>query len=172
MSTSEYSRPRKLVQTDDVSGFDSSQVELNEWIARYALISQTSGMATVFVSTQAGRVAGYYALATGGVSPETVPARVARGIPRFPVPVILLARLAVDRRDEGAGLGRALVGDALRRVAIAAEHVGVRALLVHAKDESARAFYLNIAEFEPSPTDPLHLYLLMKDLRKAITAQP
>jgi len=84
------------------------------------------------------------------------------------VPVILLTRLAVDTSAQGRKIGRALVLDALARVNAAADDIGVRALLIHAKDEEARAFYMHLAEFEPSPTDPLHLFLLMKDLRKAL----
>ncbi|MBX3098757.1 MAG: GNAT family N-acetyltransferase [Salinibacterium sp.] len=149
--------------------FGCGQPDLDEWIGRYALTSQQSGMSTVFVSTSASRIAGYYALATGGIDYAQAPARVAKGVPRHPVPVILLTRLAVDSRHQGEGLGRMLVGDALLRVDRAAAEIGVRALLVHAKDEHARNYYLRLAEFEPSPTDPLHLFLLMKDLRKSIT---
>jgi predicted N-acetyltransferase YhbS len=84
--------------------------------------------------------------------------------------VVLLARLAVDSSVQGKGLGRALLRDALIRVAGAAEEIGIRVLLLHAKDEGARDFYLKCAEFESAPTDPLHLFLLMKDLRKSLQA--
>jgi GNAT superfamily N-acetyltransferase len=112
-------------------------------------------------------VVGYYALAAGSVEPEQAPERIKKGLARHPVPVILLARLAVDRHEQGKGLGAALLKDALIRAAAAADEIGVRAVLVHAKDEDARAFYERF-DFEPSPTDPLHLYLLMKDLKKTI----
>ena len=127
-------------------------------------------MATVFVSTdrESDRVVGYYALATGGVENAAAPTRITKGVPRHPVPVILLTRLAVDTSTQGQRLGRALLIDALARVNAAADEIGVRALLIHAKDEEARAFYMHFAEFEPSATDPLHLFLLMKDLRKAL----
>jgi GNAT superfamily N-acetyltransferase len=151
-----------------VSEFHCGQPDLDEWISRYALASQQAGMATVFVSTTSNRIAGYYALSTGGVEREAAPDRVAKGVPRHPIPVIILTRLAVDEDYGGAGLGRALVRDALMRVDRAAGEIGVRALLVHAKDDDARNFYLRIAEFEESPTDPLHLFLLMKDLRRAL----
>lgn len=151
-----------------MSEFHCGQPEPDEWISRYAIANQQSGMATVFVSTTANRIAGYYALSTGGVEHEAAPSRVAKGVPRHPIPVIILTRLAVDEDYRGAGLGRALVRDALLRVDRAAGEIGVRALLVHAKDDSARNFYTRIAEFEESPTDPLHLFLLMKDLRRAI----
>ena len=127
-------------------------------------------MSTVFVGAPDGRVAGYYAIAAAGVSPASAPERVTKGVPRHPVPMILLARLAVDVRAQESGLGRALVADAMRRVAAVADQVGVRALLVHAKDQAAREFYLSLASFEQSPTDELHLFLLLKDLRRAIAA--
>lgn len=166
--TPAFGRPRKLEAADPVGEFHCGQTSLDEWIARYALANQQSGMATVFVSMSAGSIAGYYALSTGGVDHADAPARVTRGVPRHPIPVILLTRLAVDERSQGAGLGRMLLRDALIRIDRAADEIGVRAMLVHAKDEGARAFYFRAAEFEPSPTDPLHLYLLMKDLRRAI----
>ena len=165
-----FTRPTKLTGDDDVASFDCGQADLNEWLTRYAYTSQRSGMATVFVTNPADEsaVAGYYALATGGVEHAEAPLRIARGIPRHPVPVIILTRLAVDISAQGQGVGRTLLRDALIRVANSAEEIGVRALLIHAKDGSARDFYVRQAEFEPSPTDPLHLFLLMKDLRRCI----
>ena len=91
-----------------------------------------------------------------------------KGAGRHPIPVVLLTRLGVDVQAQGLGLGAALVRDALIRVAAAADVIGVRALLIHAESDRARAFYEHIAEFEPSPTDPLHLVLLIKDLRRAL----
>lgn len=163
-------RPRKLTAEDALASFDCCQVDLNEWLHRHALTSQRAGMATVFVTCDRdeGVVVGYYALATGGVENASAPTRVTKGVPRHPVPVILLTRLAADVSVQGRGVGRALLIDALRRVDAAADEVGVRALLIHAKDDAARAFYMHHAEFEPSPTDALHLFLLMKDLKKAI----
>jgi GNAT superfamily N-acetyltransferase len=92
---------------------------------------------------------------------------VTKGIPQHPVPVMILARLAVDLQHQGAGLGKALLKDALLRTAQAADIAGIRALLVHAKDEPARQWYLNW-EFEPSPSDPFHLFLLMKDIKAMV----
>lgn len=117
------------------------------------------------------RVVGYYALAAGSVAPATVPDRIGKGVPRYPVPVVLLTRLGVDLSEHGRGLGRALLKDALKRVAAASEILGARALLIHCEDATAKAFYLHLAEFEPSPTDPLHLLLLMSDLRTSIGAE-
>jgi len=100
------------------------------------------------------------------VSVEEAPARISKGLARHPIPVILLARLAVDREEKGTGVGKALLKDALSRIVQAADIVGARAVLVHAIAEQARAFYEHF-DFEPSPIDALRLMLLMKDLRKA-----
>jgi GNAT superfamily N-acetyltransferase len=112
-------------------------------------------------------VAGYHALTAGSVQKHVAPERVAQGIANHPVGVILLARLAVDRTEQGKGLGKALLRDALARTAQAADVVGVRAVLVHAIDESARKFYLHHG-FQPSLADPFQLMILMKDLRASI----
>jgi GNAT superfamily N-acetyltransferase len=95
--------------------------------------------------------------------PEDSTPRVAKGLGNYPVPIILLARLAVDRTEQGKGLGAALLRDAIFRAARAADIVGCRAILVHAKDKQAQAFYRRFG-FEPSPVNELHLYLLMKDI--------
>jgi len=165
-----FSTPRKLTAQDDVSEFDCGQPDLDDWLKSYALVNQRAGMTTVFVTAAKGKVVGYYALATGGVERADAPGRVTRGVPAHPIPVILLARLAVDSSAQKQGLGRALLRDALIRVGNAADEIGVRALLIHAKDEQAKEFYMKQAEFEPSPTDPLHLFLLLKDLKKALRA--
>jgi GNAT superfamily N-acetyltransferase len=92
-------------------------------------------------------------------------------MPRYPVPVVILTRLGVDVREQGRGLGRALLKDVLLRVASASEILGARALLVHCEHTQAKSFYLHLGEFEESPTDPLHLYLLMSDLRKTLAGE-
>lgn len=112
-----------------------------------------------------GKVAGFYSLAVGSVEPSAAASRVIKGLARHPVPVMILARLAIDRTHQSAGLGRALLKDALLRTLQAADIAGIRAILVHAKDDAARNWYLNWG-FEPSPTDPYHLFLLIKDLVK------
>jgi GNAT superfamily N-acetyltransferase len=168
---SDFSTPTKLTATDNVEEFSCGQADLDDWLKRFALVNQKSGMTTVFVTLSGDRVVGYYALATGGVERAQAPDRIIRGQPAHPIPVVLLARLAVDSSVQGRGLGRALLRNALIRVAAAADEIGVRALLVHAKDERAREFYMQCCEFEPSPTDPLHLFLLMKDLRKSLGSQ-
>jgi GNAT superfamily N-acetyltransferase len=110
-------------------------------------------------------VVGYYALAAAQVAPDEATARALKGQPRArPVPAILLARLAVDREHQGAGLGRSLLQDVLLRCVDAAEAIGARVLLVHAKHDAAKAWYIRY-DFEESPTDPLHLLMLLKDVR-------
>jgi hypothetical protein len=116
------------------------------------------------VTCRANRVVGYYSLAVGSVEPEDSPKRAFKGLARHPVPVMILARLAVGRSEQGTGIGKALLKDALLRTAQAADIAGIRALVVHAKNENARRWYERF-DFEPSPTDPLHLFLLMKDLK-------
>jgi GNAT superfamily N-acetyltransferase len=137
-------------------------------LEKFAFTNQQSGMASVFISTSGDSIAGYYALSTGAVEHDEAPPRITRGVAHHPIPVIILSRLAVDARFQRQGLGRMLVRDALIRVDRASDEVGIRALLIHAKDAAARDFSTSIAEFEASPTDELHLYLLMKDLRRAI----
>ena len=112
-------------------------------------------------------VRGYYSLAAGSVTHEEATARVKKRQARYPVPVILLARLAVDANLQGRGIGPALLKDALLRTASAADTIGARALLVHAKDDNARSFYEHF-DFEPSPSDPFHLFLIMKDLLRMV----
>ena len=110
---------------------------------------------------------GFYSLTVGSAKPATAAPRVVKGIPQHPVPVMILARLAVDLGHQGVGLGKALLKDALKRTAQAADIAGIRALLVHAKDDTAREWHLNW-EFEPSASDPFHLFLLMKDLKAVV----
>lgn len=155
---------RKLVATDGVEGFDCGQPALNQFLQRYALVNQKASSAQTYVCCQTGEVVGFYSLAVGSVEPEMTPPRVSKGLARHPVPVMILARLAVDLCHQGQGLGKALLKDALLRTAHAADIAGIRCLLVHAKDDAARHWYLSW-EFEPSPTDPYHLFLMLKDLK-------
>ena len=114
-----------------------------------------------------GLVVGYYSISAGTVSVEEAPVRISKGLARHPIPVILLARLAVDKDEQGGGLGEALLKDALARIAQAADIVGGRAVLVHALDQQARKFYEHFG-FEPSPVHELHRMLQMKDLRRSL----
>jgi GNAT superfamily N-acetyltransferase len=157
-----------ITESHDVGRFDCGAHEsLNDWLKRFALTNQKNESARTYVVQRNRAVVGYYSISTGSVLPEEAPARIAKGLARHPIPVILLARLAVDKSERGTGLGKALLKDALSRIAHAADIVGARAVLVHAIDEQARKFY-EYFDFEPSPTHELHLMLLMKDLRKAL----
>ena len=111
---------------------------------------------------------GFYSLAVGSVDVKDAPSRVVKGLGRHPVPVMILARLAVDREHQRKGLGRALLMDALLRTAQAADIAGIRCLLVHAKDDAARRWY-EAWEFEPSPTNSHHLFLMLKDLEAVLS---
>lgn len=162
------SKVEPISESHDVSRFDCGGHEsLNDWLKRFALTNERNESARTYVVHRNGLVVGYYSISAGSVSVEEVPARISKGLARHPVPVILLARLAVDKDERGTGLGKALLKDALRRIAQAADIVGARAVLVHAIDEQARKFYEHF-DFEPSPVHDLQLMLLMKDLRKAL----
>lgn len=147
--------------------FDCGKLPLNEFLKKLALQAQASGGARTYVMTRGQRVIGFYSLAPASVSPENASARVTKGQERFPVPVILMARFAVDQSEHGKGFGKALLRDALRRALNGAHAIGGRAFLVHAKDEEARNFYLKFGMAQ-SPTNPLHLFLLFKDVRQSI----
>jgi predicted N-acetyltransferase YhbS len=164
-----FQRPVGLGSQHRDEDFRCGVRSLDEWLCKHALQSHRSGGSRVFVTTEAGPdVVGYYALAAGAVMPRHAPARVARGLAvNQPVPVVLLGRLAVDIGCQGRYLGRSLLQDAMTRVLQAGELIGVRALLVHAIDERAREWYAQFG-FERSPTHPLHLTLLMKDLRRNV----
>ena len=162
-----YRRPEPLGKQHRVDDFDCGEPALDDWLKRYALGAQASGSARVFVTTleDGETVVGYYALAAAQVTPEEATARALKGQPRArPIPAVLLARLAVDREHQQAGLGRSLLQDVLLRCVDAADAIGARVLLVHAKHEAAKAWYSQF-DFEESPTDPLHLMMLMKDVR-------
>ncbi|MBB1074027.1 GNAT family N-acetyltransferase [Rhodoferax sp. 4810] len=164
-----YEPVRKLTASDEVDAFDCGQPALNQFLQRYALVNQKANSAQTYVCCQSGEVRGFYSLAVGSVDIDLAPQRVIKGLARHPVPVMILARLAVDLQHQGQGLGRALLKDALLRTARAADIAGIRCLLVHAKDDAARQWYLSW-EFESSPSDPYHLFLLIKDLRSLLAA--
>lgn len=162
-----YQSVRKLSAADSVETFDCGQPALDLFLRRYALVNQKANSAQTYVCCLGAEVVGFYSMAVGSVDPEAAPARVLKGLARHPVPVMILARLAVDRDHQGKGLGKALLKDALLRTAQAADIAGIRCLLVHAKDEAARQWY-EAWDFEPSPTDPYHLFLMLKDLKAAL----
>ncbi len=136
---------------------------MNRFLIRQAWNNQQAHSAQTYVLAKDLRVLGYYSLAAGSLSHDAATERVKKGLAQHPIPVILLARLAVDLSIRGKGVGPALLKDALLRTAQAAETIGARALLVHAKDDEAGAFYEHF-NFDASPSDPYHLLLIMKDL--------
>lgn len=162
-----YATVRKLAATDQVDVFDCGQAALNQFLQRYALVSQKSNSAQTYVCCHDDVVVGFYSLAVGSVDPEAAPPRVTKGLARHPVPVMILARLAVDKAHQRKGLGQALLKDALLRTVQAADIAGIRCLLVHAKDAAAQRWYVSW-DFEPSQTDPYHLFLMLKDLKSLL----
>lgn len=164
-----WSPVEKLSEEHDLSAFDCGNESLNRWLKMFAIVNQRSDSARTYVVHRKGSVAGYYSLTAGSVRPDEAPSRIARGLAKHPIGVILLARLAVDRKEQGKGVGQALLKDALVRCAAAADTIGARAVLVHAVDDSARRFYERF-DFERSPVDEFELMLLMKDLRAHLRA--
>jgi GNAT superfamily N-acetyltransferase len=151
--------------------FDCKKHEsLNDWLCRFALTSQQSESSRTYVVHKNNKVVGYYSLCPGSVSRQEAPSRVAKGQPAHPIGIILLARLAVDHTEQGQGLGKALLKDALLRCSQAAEIISARAVLVHAIDEEAKKFYKHFG-FQECPANDLHLMLLMKDLRSYLKGQ-
>jgi GNAT superfamily N-acetyltransferase len=166
--TSPFGPIQPLRAAHDVDDFNCGSDALTDWLRRRALQAQESDTCRVYVVCRAGtnRVVGYHDITAAQVQQDSAPARVKKGTAsQQPIPVALLARLAVDVTVQGHQLGKALVVDALRRVNAAADILAVRALLIHCQDEAARRFYMHLADFDESPTDPLHLMLPIKDLR-------
>ena len=166
-SQAELSAAEKLADDHQLSAFDCGKPSLNDWLKRFALTNQRSDSARTYVVHRAACVVGYYSLSAGAVSRDESPARVAKGLAKHPIGVILLARLAVDGKEQGTGLGKLLLIDALLRALHAADAIGARAILVHAIDDAAASFYRKFG-FEPSPLDSKQLMLLMKDLRATL----
>ena len=168
-----YRPPASLEKHHRLDDFDCGEPALDDWLTRHARDAHASGSARVFVTTleDGEAVVGYYALAAAQVAPEAATKRALKGQPRTrPVPAVLLARLAVHRQHQRAGLGRSLLQDVMLRCLDAAEAIGAPVLLVHAKHEAAKAWYLQFG-FEASPTDPMHLLMLLQDVRSFIQRQ-
>jgi GNAT superfamily N-acetyltransferase len=157
----------KLRREHPIDAFDCGEPNLNRWLVRHALQNQGANAAQTYVGLAHRVVVGYYSLAVGQVEYADAPERLQKGLARHPVPIMLLARLAVHRDWQRKGIGRALLRDAVLRTVQAADIAGIRALAVHAKDNQARAYYEQF-DFLPSPADPLHLLVLLKDIRKQI----
>jgi GNAT superfamily N-acetyltransferase len=156
--------PEPLAVSHRLDGFDCGEVELDDWLRRRALANQASGASRTFVvADQDGVVIGYYALAAGAVSHQLATSGVRRNMPD-PVPVLVLGRLAVDRRAQGQHLGASLLQDAVHRAVAVSRDAGVRALLVHALHEKARQFYEHYG-FQPSPLHPMTLMLRLSGVK-------
>jgi GNAT superfamily N-acetyltransferase len=155
----------KLRFDHDTDDFDCGQPELNRFLNQFAFVNQRANLAQTYVLCRDKTVIGYYSLAVGHADHKDAPRRIVEGAGRYPVPLMILARLAVTQDEQGHGFGAALLKDALRRTVQAADIAGIRALFVHAKDDDARTFYERF-DFRPSPTDAYHLFLLMKDIRR------
>lgn len=158
--------PVPLGDHHDVEAFASGAPTLDAWIKRKARANQASGASRTYVSCRGDRVVGFSALAAGSISHDLSPRKLRQNMPD-PVPVIVLGRLAVDVSEQGNGLGRALLRDAVLRVAAAAREVGVAAMLVHALNDRAKAFYV-VAGFDDAPVDPMVLILRIEDINAQI----
>ena len=168
--TAPLNRPEPIGAHHQIQGFDCGSLPLNDYLAKHALANHQAGTARTFVATGESQVVvAYYSLAASQIIYGDATQRLQKGAPRHPIPVMLLARLAVSSSRQGQGLGAALVKDAVLRVLGAAESVGIRALLVHAKDEDARMFYERF-DFQPLPGNPQNLVLLLKDGRRLIAS--
>jgi predicted N-acetyltransferase YhbS len=155
-----------LADQHQVGDFHSGEPALDDWLMRRARTNQASGATRTFVACDGDTAVGYYALASGAVTVASVPGRFRRNMPD-PVPVAILARLAVDQAYQRRGLGRAMFRDAARRVAQAADAIGIRGIVVHAISEEARTFYQALG-FDPCPGQPMTLVVTMADIRAAL----
>ena len=157
----------KLRRDHPVEGFDCSDEQLNKYLLRYAWQNQQAGASQTYVGVVGDAIVGFHTLAMGQVMYDDAPQRLTKGLARHPVPLVLLARLAVDRRWQSQGVGKALLKDAMMRTLQAADIAGVRALAVHAKNDEAKRFYEHF-DFVPSPSDSMHLFVLLKDVRRIV----
>ena len=170
-----YGLPRPLTAAHDLEGFVCASAEQTDWLVRHARQSMATGTTRVFVVTPTGseQVVAYFAWTMAQIDVADAPARLRKGAGRYPQPVALLVRLGVHRDHEGRGLGAGLLRDVIERVAALSEEIGCRGLLVHCESEQARKFYLHLVpELESSPTDELHLVLLLKDVKRTLRRGP
>ena len=159
------SAPEPLAASHDLTQFSCGVPSLDDWLKRRAAANQASGATRTFVVVEGRRVVAYYAIASGGISPSSALGKFRRNMPD-PIPVALLARLAIDSGWQGQGLGRAMFRDCAGRLFHAAETLGIRGIVVHAISEQAKAFYLALG-FDVSPTDPMTLMVTLTDVRAA-----
>lgn len=159
--------PEPLSGSHRIEGFDCGKPPLNHWLVRHARQAQASGSARTFVVAEKDRVVGYFSLTVGRVEPLAAPERIRKGMGRYPIPVLILARLAVSVSDQGRGIGRGLLQDAIRRTLAIAGQAGIRAILTHPMDEDAARFYVRFG-FVTSPVREQQLLLLLKDARRLV----
>lgn len=162
-------RIEKLGKHHDLAKFNCGEEPLNSYLVRYAWPNQSANASQTYIALADNNVVGFYTLVVAEVAFDDAPDRLTKGLARHPVPLMLLARLAIDREWQGKGLGSGLLKDAMLRTVSAADIAGIRAMAVHAKHEAAKAFYEHF-DFIPSPTDPFHLYLLLKDVKRIISS--
>ena len=158
------SRPEPLADAHELNDFFSGVASLDDWLKRRARANQVSGASRTFVVADNHKAVGYYALASGAIAVDTGVGRFRRNMPD-PIPVAVLGRLAIDRSQQGRGLGRALFRDCAQRVANAADTIGIRGIVVHAISEQAKAFYLALG-FDASPKEPMMLMVTLGDIRR------
>lgn len=163
-------RIEKLHQQHQLEAFDCGNEELNRFLVRYALANQRANASQTYVALADGLVIGFYSLVVGEVEYDDAPERLAKGLARHSIPVMLLARMGVDTAWQGQRIGAGLLKDAMRRTLQAADIAGIRAFIVHAKNEQVRDWRQRFSLL-PSPTDPLHLYVLVKDLKRISSDQ-
>lgn len=161
------SPPEPLADHHDFGDFRCGEASLDDWLKRRASGNQVSGASRTYVVCDGKTVIAYYALASGVVTVESAPGRFRRNMPS-PIPVAVLARLAVDHTWQGRGIGRALFRDATHRVAQAADVIGIRGIVVHAISQEAKNFYVALG-FDPSPHEPMMLMVTMSDVRAALS---
>jgi GNAT superfamily N-acetyltransferase len=160
-------RLERFEKDHDVSGFESGNEDLDGWLLRHALAAQQMDSARTFVLARGDAVVGYFSLTMGSVRRAEAPAKMVRGLPAYPIGVVLLARLAVDRREQGTGLGALLLSEALRKAVVAGEAAAARLIVVDAIDDEAGHFYQRFG-FVPAPEYPRRLYRRMKDVHASI----
>ena len=160
--------PQALDAIPLLDGFDCGKPTLNDWLIRHARQAQASGSAKTYVVIDGGRVAGYFSLTVGQADALQVPERIRKGMGGYPIPVVVLARLAVSSQHQGQGIGIGMLQDAIRRTVAIADQAGVRALLTHPIDEEATRFYQRFG-FESSPIREQQLLLLLKDARRLLS---
>jgi predicted N-acetyltransferase YhbS len=158
--------PQPLADHHPLDDFNSGVASLDDWLKRRSRANQASGATRTFVAMDGDSIAGYYALASGAVSTGSATGRFRRNMPE-PIPVVVLARLAVDAAHHGKGLGRALFRDSALRVLNAADSIGIRGVIVHAISDDAKSFYLAIG-FDPSPLDAMTLMITLADIRAIV----